>query len=200
MTRADITRRRLLDQARLAFAERGHDGVSVQRDILGPAGVSNGSFYHQFTDKTDLLVAVLEDAAEAGREVVIGAVGAGGDELEHDIARRGFEAWLELVDSTEELFRIQMRERQNPDPRVRSLIIEFRERWTTTLSAFLRARGVADADRAARLIAMLAMGVLMDYLDTPPADRPGLRAELVRSLPTFVAGGAAALSTEDTTA
>jgi hypothetical protein len=37
---AELTRRKLLDAGRAAFATLGHDGVNLQRDILRPAGVS----------------------------------------------------------------------------------------------------------------------------------------------------------------
>ena len=202
MTRADLTRRRLLDQARLAFAERGYEGVSVRRDVLGPAGVSNGSFYHQFDAKSDLLVAVLEEAAESGSGAVAAAVGVGGTTqggVDRDAVRRGFEAWFDMVDRDEDASRIQLRERLNPDPRIRSLITEMRERWIGTLSAYLRSRGLADPDRSASAIAMLTTGVLVEYLDTPVAQRAQLRADLVASLSVFVAGGVEALSGSDST-
>ena len=202
MRSADATRRRLLDQARVAFAEKGHDGVSIKRDVLAPSGVSNGSFYHQFADKTELLVAVLEDGAQAGRILVGEAFSAAdveANEGSHLAAQRAFEAWFDLVDGAEELFRIQLRERQNPDARVRSLIAEFRERWITTFTAFLRGRGFADAQRSARLIAMLTTGILLEYLDASKDERPALRAEITQTLPAFVTGGVASLSGPDAT-
>lgn len=55
------TRKRLLDAGRRAFARAGPGGANLKEDILVPAGVSVGSFYHQFRDKTELFVAVLEE-------------------------------------------------------------------------------------------------------------------------------------------
>ncbi|MEL7208592.1 MAG: TetR/AcrR family transcriptional regulator, partial [Actinomycetota bacterium] len=66
-TRADsrsATRQRIFDAAKTAFAAKGFDGTGLVADILEPAGVSSGSFYHQFDDKLDLLVQLLSDAAE----------------------------------------------------------------------------------------------------------------------------------------
>ena len=197
MKRADLTRRRLLGKARIAFAEKGYDGVSVQRDVLGPAGVSNGSFYHQFDGKADLLVAVLEDAAQIGVGSVAGAITAGvttQSGIERDAVRRGFEAWFDLVDRDDDLFRIQIRERLNPDPRVRELVAAMRQRWIDALAGYLQTRGLADSDRSASVIAMLTTGILVEYLDTPTDERPDLRANLVGSLSVFVTGGVEAVA------
>lgn len=201
MSRADDTRRRLLQQARLAFAAKGHDGVSLQRDVLHPSGVSNGSFYHQFDDKTDLLVALLEEAAEAGRSALRETIGASvaGGLVER--ARRGFELWFTLVDGAEDLFRIQLRERENPDPRVRELIRDLRRRWVAGIAANLddQADGASiDPDLIARIVASLAYGVLAEYLDTPSGERTELRSRFLADLPAFVVGGIAELSRQPT--
>lgn len=196
MSRADDTRRRLLTQARLAFAAKGHDGVSLQRDVLGPSGVSNGSFYHQFDDKTDLLVATLEDAAEAGQIALRETIGADVDADPVERARRGFEMWFALVDGAEDLFRIQLRERENRDPRVRELIRGLRRRWVASIAGALGERSEAtsvDPELIARIVASLTYGVLAEYLDAPPEERAALRSTLIATLPEFVVGGVAAL-------
>lgn len=192
MSQADDTRRRLIAQARVAFAAKGHDAVSVQRDVLEPSGVSNGSFYHQFSDKTDLLVAVLQEAADAARFVLHESITTTPVADPDQRARRAFETWFAMVDGAEDLFRIQLRERDNPDPRVRTLLQTIRQRWIATIATTLRERtgnGNVDPDLAARLIASLTYGVLIDYLDTPVAERAELRATLIDALPRFVAGG-----------
>ena len=57
------TRSRLLEFGRKAFARRGHTGTNLKEDILLPAGVSVGSFYHQFKAKTDLFLVILRSTA-----------------------------------------------------------------------------------------------------------------------------------------
>ena len=198
MTRADETRRRLLVQGRLAFAAKGHDGVSLQRDVLEPSGVSNGSFYHQFEDKTDLLVAVLDDAARAGLFVLHASIAATPTGDRNERARRAFETWFDMVDGAEDLFRIQLRERENSDPRVRALIRELRQGWVVSIADALRGQAASpsvDPDLAAQLVASLAYGILADYLDAPPKEREALRTALADALPKFVAGGVAGLGT-----
>lgn len=73
-------------------------------------------------------------------------------------------------------------------------------RWITTIAATLRERtgtGNVDTDLAARLIASLTYGVLIDYLDTPADERAALRATLIDALPRFVTGGITALDAPD---
>lgn len=48
------TRRRLLEAAVVAFAERGYHGISV-RDLTAAVGIQGGSFYAHFPSKEELL-------------------------------------------------------------------------------------------------------------------------------------------------
>ena len=57
--RREATRRRLLDAAREVFAERGVIGGTVE-DICEHAGYTRGAFYSNFTDKDEVLVALVE--------------------------------------------------------------------------------------------------------------------------------------------
>ncbi len=57
--RREATRQRLLDAAREVFAERGVIGGTVE-DICERAGYTRGAFYSNFTDKDDVLHALVE--------------------------------------------------------------------------------------------------------------------------------------------
>lgn len=70
--RSAETRRKLLDAGFEAFAAKGHDGVNLVEDVLEPAGISIGSFYHQFADKTELLREILAEAATRRRAFIVG--------------------------------------------------------------------------------------------------------------------------------
>jgi AcrR family transcriptional regulator len=57
--RREATRQRILDAAREVFAERGVIGGSVE-DICERAGFTRGAFYSNFSDKDDVLDALVE--------------------------------------------------------------------------------------------------------------------------------------------
>jgi AcrR family transcriptional regulator len=57
--RRDATRERVLDAAREVFAERGVFGATVE-EICERAGFTRGAFYSNFTDKDDVVGAVIE--------------------------------------------------------------------------------------------------------------------------------------------
>jgi AcrR family transcriptional regulator len=68
LTRAERqqqTRRALLDAARTVIARRGIAGAS-HRDIAAEAGMTIGAIYANFENKADLVVSVVEDAAQGG--------------------------------------------------------------------------------------------------------------------------------------
>lgn len=54
---------RILESAKMLFAERGYDGVSI-RDIAEKARVSKANVFHHFGNKASLYEAILEEAAE----------------------------------------------------------------------------------------------------------------------------------------
>jgi AcrR family transcriptional regulator len=60
------TRRQIVETAFNLFREEGFDNVSTAR-ICEAAGISNGSFFHYFTEKEDLLYAYVEDESEEMR-------------------------------------------------------------------------------------------------------------------------------------
>ncbi len=188
------TRARLIEHGRTAFAAKGHDNVSLHRDVLLPAGVSNGSFYHQFRDKTDLLVAVLEDGRERGRSVIDGALDESPGSSPVERATKRVALWLELLEAGEDMFRILVRERDNADERVRTLLADFRAGsfapLTQRLSAAMASRSATfDAERATAFISDLVGASALRYLDLPQAERSSQRDAMARDMAAFIVGG-----------
>lgn len=60
---SERTRARIVEVARMSFAERGYAGVGLER-VAADAGVTRGALYHHFADKAALFTEVL-DAVQA---------------------------------------------------------------------------------------------------------------------------------------
>jgi len=58
-----MTRRHLLDAARIVFAENGFHGTSID-EVAARAGFTKGAVYSNFKSKDDLFLAVLDDHLE----------------------------------------------------------------------------------------------------------------------------------------
>ena len=196
--RAAETRRRLLEAGRSAFASKGLAAVNLKRDLLEPASVSVGSFYHQFKDKTELLLEILMEHSavqrERFREVHQPAEGRTGE----DLARGSYNLAFDLADQHEALHRILARHRDDPDPRIRRFIEEDGLRWRQSLAAdyarLAEARGFElEVELAAELITAMTRGALDEYLALPPHDRPKARERLIRGLVAFTLHGLSGL-------
>ena len=57
--KVEDTRRKLIEAARLAFAEKGYAAASMD-DITASVGLTRGALYHSFGDKKGLLQAVVD--------------------------------------------------------------------------------------------------------------------------------------------
>jgi TetR/AcrR family transcriptional repressor of nem operon len=71
--RGSETRRRILEVAAVAFADRGYAGTSVN-DVLKASGVTKGGFYFHFPSKEALALATLRHKQEQWAGVVMAAV------------------------------------------------------------------------------------------------------------------------------
>lgn len=193
------TRSRLLEYGRRAFARRGHAGTNLKEDILLPAGVSVGSFYHQFRDKTDLFLAILEEHGNAFRQMIHDANRPRDGMDEEQIARRSFETVFVIAEENADLFHIMLRERESEDERVRQFLREGRRGWTQGLMADYRAmldrHVVADAEleMAAELVQSMTFGTILHFIGLTPEEQKRERPRLIDGLVRFSLGGLGAL-------
>lgn len=185
--------------ARQAFAQKGLAGTKLKDDILVPAGIAAGSFYYQFDDKVELLLAVLDDYSSDYRERLRQVHRPTPGRSIDDMCRDSYELLFELAETCTDVLRIQLKERNSPEPRVRAYILSDRERWLSHLSRdfaqLAKAGGVAiNCDDAAELVVALSVGALTRYLEASEDERPAVRDRLLENLVRFTTGGLHALA------
>lgn len=193
------TRQRLLAVGRRAFARKGHAGTNLKDDILVPAGVSVGSFYHQFRDKTDLFLEILRQHSETFRAMMHATHNPAAAGAPVELARHSFATVFRVAEDNDDLFRIMARERESDDARVRAYLRDNYREWIASLAADYRRMGLIDAgdadtaELAAELISALTAGTILTYLDYPTHQRPRARTRLLDGLVQFALGGVPAL-------
>ncbi len=78
--RREATRQRILDAARVVFAEKGVFGASIE-DICEQAGFTRGAVYSNFADKDAILREVIEREHEALLDHIAGSIDIVDEEL-----------------------------------------------------------------------------------------------------------------------
>ncbi len=190
------TRERLLQAAIRAFSEKGLEGVNLRSDIIEPAGVGVGSFYHQFKDKTELMLALIEQQSELFRAAIARAL-IPGDHPEgnyREVTRRTLTTLFDVVEDAEDMARVLLRERHSAEPRVRAFLEHNRDLWIAHLASHFDALAEASGDRLdtkglADIILTLAEGALTVYLDIPAREQPAARERMLHNMTVFIIGG-----------
>lgn len=199
------TRERLLSVGRRAFARKGLAGTNLKDDVLVPARVSVGSFYHQFRDKTDLFLAILEEHSQTFRAMMRAAHRRTEIGEPTAMARHSFETVFHIAEDNDDLFRIMTREHDSEDPRVRDYLRDNRRRWVESLADDYRRLGLAGVggdqalQLAAELVSAMTMGAVLSFLDAPARERAAARERLIDGLVRFTIGGLPALVAQRTT-
>jgi AcrR family transcriptional regulator len=176
--RAIRTRGRILDQAEVAFAAKGFGATSLTSDILEPAGVSVGSFYHQFSDKRAVLRALIEERRGAWHTHLLETVMSDEPTSLEDALRRGLGELFDDVERHPAWWRMHFHEVNSVDPEIRAL---FEREWVAWVRALvgLAARWTeGDHDADAGSVAFIATGyagLIRAYLTADAARRAQLR-------------------------
>lgn len=176
--RAIRTRERILEHAEQAFAAKGFDAASLTSDILEPAGISVGSFYHQFGDKRALLHSLLEER-DPWHELAGALAAATGQPTLTDTVRVGLVALLDDIDRRPATWSIHFRELCSADPAVHELIVQSWATWERSVASMLEhGDGGRRPGRLAYASAGLT-GVLRRYLDGDAELRRTVREEML---------------------
>ncbi len=194
--RAIRTRGRILDQAEIAFAAKGFEAASLTGDILEPAGVSVGSFYHQFSDKRAVLHALIEERRSAWHAHLLEIVISDEPTSLEAALRRSIGELFDDVERHPAWWRMHFREINSTDPDVRRL---FEREWTAWVRAMAglasRWTGV-DHEGDAGGVAFVATGyagVIRAYVTADAAGRARLRGPGLEQTVRVCAASLAAL-------
>ena len=146
----------LLAAARLAFARRGYEGVSVG-DICEAAGMAKGSFYRYFSSKDEIFVAAARSTVEA--------VGSALDELPGALseAEAAGELRLLLEPLAPLLLEAATREMRN-EPKASGVVAGVAQGLVTRLLPRLRAQGNRAIPAARRVVDTVLLGLVRPAL------------------------------------
>jgi hypothetical protein len=135
---------------------------------------------------------VLDEAAEQRfAHVLVAPDGNGGESLETAI-RAVVAGFFASLDADGHLWYIQLRERANPDPRIKERILAGRRRWTVQLTQLIQHTTHAtdrDAERGAAMLVSFAQGLAATYLDLPTRERKRRRAAMIADATGFALTG-----------
>src|SRR5436190_2127053 len=98
--RSAATQQALLTAARRLWGARGYSAVSTP-EIAAAAGVTRGAMYHQYSDKTELFMAVLEAVEEDVMRRLTEAVVAAEPGTPAAALRTAADAWLDIASEPE---------------------------------------------------------------------------------------------------
>jgi len=201
---AEATRKRLLEAGRQAFARRGLAGTNLMQDILEPAGVAVGSFYHQFRNKTELLLAILEEDSQDLQDALQRVQQPAPGRSLLDIARDSYTATFDVVEQHADTMRILFRESAVGDPQVQAFADQKQKSWIEMLTQNFQRIAAADQQTAeialaAELISVLTTGALAHYLGLPREEWEAARTRLIDGLVRLTLGGLPALGFDEAT-
>jgi AcrR family transcriptional regulator len=196
--RGEKTREKLLAAGRKAFAAKGLGGASLREDILRPAGLSAGSFYHQFPDKASLLAEIVR--TDGGR--LIEAMksfheqGDGGDPAAR--ASTGLDRLFDRAENNPDFVKIFVREYYSESPAVQREIRRHSQNTMAALRLLYDRLGAAtgirlDSESLSVVVSSQIFSLLNYYLGMSRRERAEARPRLRRAVMQLMVGGVLAV-------
>lgn len=173
-----IRRDQILDASERLAARQGL-GQTTFADICREAGVSNGVLTYHFSDKDDLLLALLERSAERWRESLAPAVAAGASPGERLTALVGETERFDETDREAALLLLHFLSEAAGHPaigeRLRRLFQEIRERNMSELEPDAACGAMCrEPAAAASIVECVLLGVMIGKaslgIEAPPED------------------------------
>ena len=200
--RGEQTREKLLEAGRKAFAAKGLGGASLREDILAPAGLSAGSFYHQFADKASLLAEIVRtdgarviEAMTAAREehAELGPVARASAALDY---------FFERAEKNPYFVKIFVREYYSDSPVVQREIRRHAENTRAGLRLLYERLGTVagtrlDTRSLAVIVSAQIFSVLNHYVGLSQRERAEARPVLLRAMMQLMVGGVLAVKLPD---
>jgi AcrR family transcriptional regulator len=186
-------RRQLLDAGLQLFGTAGYRATTV-RQLCREAKVSDRYFYEQFDSTEDLLLAVYDECTGRLEEAAVSALGDGDGDV-GELAHRGIDAFLAVVESDPRLARVVWFEVLGVSSRVESTYLARMQSFGHLMLGVLADREAPVLPEAAReLLASTAVGAVSHTVVTwTSAGFVPERAVVSDALSRFLAGAAAAL-------
>jgi AcrR family transcriptional regulator len=187
-------RRQLLDAGLELFGTAGYRATTV-RQLCREARVSDRYFYEQFDSTEDLLLAVYDECTAQLEEAALAGLGDRDDAVP-DLARRGLDAFLAVVETDPRLARVVWFEVLGVSARVEAAYLARMQSFGHLMVAVVTERdGAADVPEAAReLMATTAVGaVTYTVMTWANAGFSPARDLVAETLARFLGGAATAL-------
>jgi AcrR family transcriptional regulator len=186
-------RRQLLDAGLEVFGTSGYRSATV-RQLCREAQVSDRYFYEQFDSTEDLLLAVYGECTARLEEAALASLGDRADAV-GDLARRGLDAFLAVVEADTRLTRVVWFEVLGVSARVEATYLARMQSFGHLMLGVLAQRGTAHISEEAReLTAAASVGAVSHAVVTwAGTGFTTDRAVLTETLATFLAGAATAL-------
>lgn len=187
-------RRQLLDAGLELFGTAGYRATTV-RQLCREAKVSDRYFYEQFDTTEDLLLAVYDECTARLEAAALAALGDPGDGVQ-DVARRGLDAFLAVVEADPRLARVVWFEVLGVSARVESAYLARMQAFGHLMVAVVAEQeGAAQVSEVARdLIATTSVGAVSYTVMTwAHAGFSPAREHVAETLARFLAGAATAL-------